>query len=117
MDTTTTEARKSSKNKEAKQLDKIDKVYSEMKQKNKKLKADLRDQKSTNETLRTIFAEFRVEFRQNKKQDKEFHQLTVADLQDIFAIQEKLMAQIQSMGIGTDDLQNGNWAEFDNMEQ
>jgi hypothetical protein len=27
------------------------------------------------------------------------------------------MAQIQSMNIGSEDLQNGNWAEFDIMEQ
>ena len=27
------------------------------------------------------------------------------------------MAQIQSLEIDSNDLQNGNWAEFDNMEQ
>ena len=46
-----------------------------------------------------------------------FNQLTVSDLEDIFAIQQKLMAQIQSLNIGSEDLQNHNWAEFDLMEQ
>ena len=45
-----------------------------------------------------------------------FNQLTISDLEDIFAIQQKLMAQIESMNIGSKDLQNGNWAEFDLME-
>lgn len=98
-------------------LDKLDKVYNEMKSKNKKLKKELADQKNENESLRTIFAEFQVEFKQNKKHEKMFNELTVADLEDIFAIQQKLLAQIQSMNIGNDDLRNENWAEFDLMEQ
>lgn len=88
-----------------------------MKSKNKKLKRELADSKSENESLRTIFAEFQVEFKQNKKHEKMFNELTVADLEDVFAIQQKLLAQIQSMNIGNDDLRNDNWAEFDLMEQ
>lgn len=65
------------------------------------------------ENLRSIFAEFQVEFKQNKKHDKRFEELTMGDMQDIFAIQLKLMAQIESMDIGSDDLRNENWAEFD----
>jgi predicted RNase H-like nuclease (RuvC/YqgF family) len=41
-----------------KQLDKLDKVYSEMKNKNKKLKKEKEAMKGENETLRSIFAEF-----------------------------------------------------------
>lgn len=44
------------------------------------------------ENLRTIFAEFAAEFKQNKKHDKRFEELTMGDMQDIFAIQLKLMA-------------------------
>ena len=44
-------------------LDKLDKVYNEMKQKNKKLKKELSDIKKENENLRSIFAEFQVEFK------------------------------------------------------
>ena len=73
-------------------MDKLDKVYNEMKSKNKKLKKELVDSKSENETLRTIFAEFQVEIKQNKKHEKMFNELTVADLEDIFAIQQKLIA-------------------------
>ena len=54
-----------------------------------------------------------MEFKQNKKQDKRFEELTISDLQDIFAIQQKLMVQIDSMNIGSGDLKNDNWAEFD----
>ena len=56
-----------SEKKPKEQLDKVDKVYHEMKQKNKKLKKELAEQKSENESLRSIFAEFQVEFRQNGK--------------------------------------------------
>ena len=68
-------------------LDKLDKVYNEMKQKNKKVKKELADSKKENENLRSIFAEFQVEFKQNKKHEKLFQHLTVSDLDDIFAIQ------------------------------
>jgi len=44
-------------------LDKLDKVYGEMKQKNKKLKKEVSDIKKENESLRSIFAEFQVEFK------------------------------------------------------
>lgn len=63
-----------------------------MKSKNKKLKKELADSKNENESLRTIFAEFQVEFKQNKKHEKMFNELTVADLEDVFAIQQKLLA-------------------------
>lgn len=46
-----------------------------------------------------------------------FEQLTISELQDIFAIQQKLMAQMESLNITTEDLQNQNWAEFDIMLQ
>lgn len=106
-----------SKDKKPKQLDKLDKVYSEMKSKNKKLKKEKESLKVENETLRSIFAEFQVEFKQDRKHEKDFHQLTIAEIQDVFAILQKLMAQTQSMNIGHNDLQNENWAEFDLMEQ
>jgi len=58
-----------------------------------------------------------VEFKQNRKHEKDFHQLTVGDLQDIFAIQQKLLAQMVSLEIDEKDLTNQNWAEFEQMEQ
>lgn len=67
-------------------LDKIDKVYSEMKSKNKKLKKEISSLKSENETLRSVFAEFQVEFKQNKMHEKDFMKLTMAEIQDVFAI-------------------------------
>ena len=83
---------KSAKKKRDKQLGSLDKVYSEMKTKNKRLKKEIADQKAQMGNLRSIFAEFQVEFKQNKKHDKTFEQLTMGDMQDIFAIQLKLMA-------------------------
>lgn len=87
-----------------KQLEKLDKVYSEMKAKNKKLKKEKEETKQENETLRSIFAEFQVEMKQGRKHEKDFHDLTLGEVQDVFAILQKLMAQTQSMGIGSDDL-------------
>ena len=120
MNESTSEASHAQPKKEKKsdgKLEKLDKVYSEMKGKNKKLKKELGEQKTENETLRTIFAEFQVEFKQNRKHEKQFEELTISDLQDIFAIQQKLMVQIESMNINGGDLKNDNWAEFDMMEQ
>ena len=74
------------KKKSGEKLDKLDKVYNEMKSKNKKLKKEISELKSDNENLRSIFAEFQVEFKQNKKSEKLFEELTIADIQDIFAI-------------------------------
>jgi len=37
--------------------------------------------------LRSVFAEFQIQFKHNKKHDKTFEKLTVSELQDIFAIQ------------------------------
>lgn len=65
----TTEEKKQASDK----LDKLDKVYNEMKQKNKKIKKELLEVKNENENLRSIFAEFQVEFRQNKKHEKMFN--------------------------------------------
>ena len=103
--------------KKTEKLGSLDKVYSEMKSKNKKLKVDIGKAKNETESLRSIFAEFQVEFKQNRKHEKQFDQLTIADLQDLFAIQQKMMAQIDSMNIGSQDLKNENWAEFDQIEQ
>lgn len=64
---TTASSVNTSKREKKKDLDKLDKVYNEMKTKNKKLKKELAESKNENETLRGIFAEFQVEFRQNKK--------------------------------------------------
>ena len=71
---------KSSTDKKGKGLEKIDKVYSEMKNKNKKLKKEKEALKQENETLRSIFAEFMVEFKQDKKHEKEFHKLTISEV-------------------------------------
>ena len=57
-----------------------------MKSKNKKLKKELLDIRNENESLRSIFAEFQVEFKQGKKHEKMFNQLTLNNLEDIFAI-------------------------------
>ena len=75
-----------SPDKKGEKLDKLDKVYNEMKSKNKKLKKELQEMKDNNESLRSIFAEFQVEFKQNRKHEKMFNELTISDLDDIFAI-------------------------------
>ena len=51
-----------------------------MKSKNKKLKKEIGEARSETESLRSIFAEFQVEFKQNRKHEKQFDQLTIADL-------------------------------------
>ena len=69
--------------KDKKKIDKlsnVDKVYNEMKQKNKKLKKEVQNQKDQTESLRSVFAEFQVEFRQNRKHEKLFEELTISDL-------------------------------------
>jgi len=43
-----------------------------MKSKNKKLKKEICDAKNQTESLRSIFAEFQVELKQNKKHEKQF---------------------------------------------
>ena len=58
--------------KKKKGLGNLDKVYSEMKLKNKKLKNQIKEQKEQMENMRSIFAEFQVEFKQNKKHEKPF---------------------------------------------
>lgn len=78
--------KQSSKEKDGGNLSNMDKVYDVLKQKNKKLKKEIQEQKNETETLRGIFAEFQVEFKQGKKDQKMFNQLTVSDLEDIFAI-------------------------------
>jgi len=50
--------KKSSREKDGGNLSNIDKVYDVLKQKNKKLKKDIQEQKNETETLRGIFAEF-----------------------------------------------------------
>ena len=44
-----------------------------MKSKNKKLKKELTEVKSQNESLRSIFAEFQGKFKQDDKHKKDFH--------------------------------------------
>ena len=61
MSTATADSNKTENS--ANKLDKLDKVYNEMKIKNKKLKKDVSEMKGENETLRSIFAEFQVEFK------------------------------------------------------
>ena len=55
-------------------------VYKELKTVNRKIKKELTESQSQNESLRSIFAEFQVEFRQNKKEQKLFGELTINDL-------------------------------------
>jgi predicted RNase H-like nuclease (RuvC/YqgF family) len=71
-DTVVSEPKKKDDKKDKKdnKLDKLsnmDKVYDVLKQKNKKLKKEIIEQKNETETLRGVFAEFQVEFKQNKK--------------------------------------------------
>lgn len=49
--------------KKGEKLSNVDKVYSEMKSKNKKLKKEVQTAKGETDTLRSVFAEFQVEFR------------------------------------------------------
>jgi len=78
-------------------LDKLDMVYNEMKHKNKALKKQMLEKNRENETLRQILADFEAQFKQNRKDEKLFEELTMGDVEEIFALQQKLVAQIQSM--------------------